>query len=75
MSAWQRQGALAYALVGLLALAAAAHALRTGSVEVPLRFIHVVVHRRGAPMRDWLILLAYLGVATVLLVVAWRLAI
>jgi hypothetical protein len=65
---------LAYALVGLLALAAAAHALRTGSVEVPLRFVQVVVHRRGAPVRYWLIILVYLGVAMGLLTAAWRLA-
>jgi hypothetical protein len=72
MTAWQRQGVFAYALFGLVVLGAVVYALRSGSVEVPLRYLQITLQRRSAPVRYWLVISLYFIVAIGFFIAAWR---
>jgi hypothetical protein len=69
--AWRQQQQFACGVIGLFALGIAIYSVRAGKVRVPLRAFNTEILRSKAPIRFWLIVFFYVGLACPLLFTAW----
>ena len=69
---YQREGAFVYWVLGISMLIGVIVALRRGTVGIWVRYVDARFRRAQAPIRYWMLISVYLGLAIVFVGLGWH---